>query len=75
MESLTVPIQQLARTWNYSPELFSEEDQETLFEILPEESLALYQPKLSDLVKAGFVTENFKKDPAKYAKLWTRIVI
>ena len=29
MESLTVPIQQLARTWNYSPELFSEEDQET----------------------------------------------
>ena len=75
MESLTVPIQQLARTWNYSPELFSEEDQETLFEILPEESLALYQPKLSDLVKAGFVTENFKKDPAKYAKLWTRIGI
>ena len=54
---------------------FSEEDQETLFEILPEESLALYQPKLSELVKAGFVTENFKKDPAKYAKLWTRIGI
>lgn len=75
MESLTVPIQQLARTWNYSPELFLEEDQETLFEILPEESLQLYQPKLSDLVKAGFVTENFKKDPAKYAKLWTRIGI
>ena len=75
MESLTVPIQQLARTWNYSPELFSEEDQETLFEILPEESLVLYQPKLSDLVKAGFATENFKKDPAKYAKLWTRIGI
>lgn len=66
MESLTVPIQQLARTWNYSPELFLEEDQETLFEILPEESLQLYQPKLSDLVKAGFVTENFKKDPPKY---------
>lgn len=52
-----------------------EEDQETLFEILPEESLQLYQPKLSELVKAGFVTENFKKDPAKYAKLWTRIGI
>lgn len=73
MESLTVPIQQLARTWNYSPELFSQEDQETLFEILPEESLQLYQPKLSDLVKAGFVTENFQNDPAKYAKLWGKI--
>ena len=70
MESLTVPIQQLARTWNYSPELFSEEDQETLFEILPEESLQLYQPKLSDLVKAGFVTENFQNDPAKYVNAW-----
>lgn len=75
MESLTVPIQQLARTWNYSPELFSEEDQETLFEILPEESLALYQPKLSDLVKAGFVTESFQNDPGKYLKLWLKIGI
>ncbi len=75
MESLTVPIQQLARTWNYSPELFSEEDQETLFEILPEESLQLYQPKLSDLVKAGFVTESFQNDPGKYLKLWLKIGI
>lgn len=75
MESLTVPIQQLARTWNYSPELFSEEDQETLFEILPEESLALYQPKLSDLVKAEFVTESFQNDPGKYLKLWLKIGI
>ena len=73
MESLTVPIQQLARTWNYSPELFSEEDQKTLFEILPEESLQLYQPKLSDLVKAGFVTESFQNDPGKYLKLWLKI--
>lgn len=75
MESLTVPIQQLARTWNYSPELFLEEDQETLFEILPEESLQLYQPKLSDLVKAGFVTESFQNDPGKYLKLWLKIGI
>ena len=34
MEGFTVPIQQLARTWNYSPEIFSQEDREALFEIL-----------------------------------------
>ena len=37
--------------------------------------MQLYQPKLADLVKAVFATENFKKDPAKYAKLWTSIGI
>lgn len=71
-ETFTVPIQQLARTWKYSPEVFSQEDRQTLFEILPEETLALYTPKLSDLVKAGFITENFEKEPEKYASLWLR---
>lgn len=71
-ETFTVPIQQLARTWKYSPEVFSQEDRQTLFEILPEEALALYTPKLSDLVKAGFITGNFEKEPEKYASLWLR---
>lgn len=71
-ETFTVPIQQLARTYAYSPEVFGEEDRAALFEILPEESLKLYTPKLSDLVKAGFVTENYEKDPAKYQALWIR---
>lgn len=71
-ETFTVPIQQLARTYAYSPEVFGEEDRAALFEILPEESLKLYTPKLSDLVKAGFVTQNYEKDPAKYQSLWIR---
>lgn len=71
-ETFTVPIQQLARTFHYSPEAFSGEDRRTLLEILPEESLRLYTPKLSDPVKAGFVTENYEKDPQKYRSLWLR---
>lgn len=71
-ETLTVPIQQLARTWNYSPEVFSAEDQETLFEILPREVLERYTPKLSDLVKIDFCTENYEKDPGRYQKLWLK---
>lgn len=71
-ETLTVPIQQLARTWNYSPEVFSEEDREALFEILPQEVLERYTPKLSDLVKIDFCTENYEKDPGRYLALWLR---
>ena len=73
MEGFTVPIQQMARTWNYSPENFSGEDRDLLFEILPEESLAMYQPKLSDPVKAGFDAEAFQENPAGYARLWLKI--
>lgn len=71
-ETLTVPIQQLARTWNYSPEVFSEADREALFEILPQEVLERYTPKLSDLVKIDFCTENYEKDPGRYRKLWLK---
>lgn len=71
-ETLTVPIQQLARTWNYSPEVFSKEDRETLFEILPQEVLERYTPKLSDLVKIDFNTENYEKNPGRYQKLWLK---
>lgn len=71
-ETLTVPIQQLARTWNYSPEVFSEEDREILFEILPQEVLERYTPKLSDLVKIDFNTENYQKNPGRYQRLWLK---
>lgn len=71
-ETLTVPIQQLARTWKYSPELFSQEDREALFEILPEEVLARYNPKLSDLVKIDFGTQAYQENPGHYRSLWLK---
>lgn len=71
-ETFTVPIQQLARTWNYSPEVFEEADREALFEILPEEVLERYYPKLSDMVKIDFNAENYEKDPKRYQSLWLR---
>jgi hypothetical protein len=72
-EILTVPIQQLARTYKYTPEVFSEEDKETLYEILPQEALAMYNARLSDPVKYRFCNEAFSADKAKYAKLWLKI--
>lgn len=72
-EILTVPIQQLARTYKYTPEVFDEEDTKTLHEILPEEALRMYNARLSDPVKIRFENETFQKNKSKYAWLWIKI--
>ena len=72
-ELLTVPIQQLARTYKYAPEAFSPEDEEILHEVLSEEALRLYTPRLSDPVKYRFDNETFAGDKARYAGLWLRV--
>lgn len=72
-EILTVPIQQLARTYRYAPEAFSEQDLEILYEVLDEEALSLYTPRLSDPVKYRFDNAAFAKDKGRYAGLWMRI--
>lgn len=72
-ELLTVPIQQIARTYHYVPAAFSEEDREILYEVLDEEALSLYTPRLSDPVKYRFDNEAFAKDKGRYASLWLRV--
>lgn len=72
-ELLTVPIQQLARTYHYAPEVFSRQDKEILYEVLDEEALSLYTPRLSDPVKYRFDNEAFAKDKGRYAGLWLRM--
>lgn len=72
-EILTVPIQQLARTYKFDRESFTPEDVEILHEILPEEALVLYNPKLSDPVKVSFRNDMFEKDKSRYLGLWLRI--
>ena len=72
-EILTVPIQQLARTYKFNKEVFSPEEITTLHEILPEEALILYNPKLSDPVKYRFQNEAYAADKSKYIGLWVKI--
>lgn len=72
-EILTVPIQQLARVYKYAPESFSKEDRDILHEVLSEEALSLYTPRLSDSVKYRFNNEAFAKEKGRYAALWLRI--
>ena len=72
-EILTVPIQQLARTYKFNKDIFSPEEIKILHEILPEEALALYNPKLSDPVKYRFQNAAYAADKSKYIGLWLKI--
>lgn len=72
-EMLTVPIQQLARAYTYSKDVFTEEDIECLYEVLPEEYLITYRTRVSDVLKSGFNNTAYEKNPGKYRSLWLRI--
>lgn len=72
-EMLTVPVQQLARTYKYDGESLTDEQRETLYEILPEKALSFYTAKVSDGVKVWFDNEAYAADPGKYARLWLEI--
>lgn len=72
-EILTVPIQQLTRTYRLNKEAFDEEDIITLHEILPEEALESYKPKCSDPVKYHFQNSAYESNKLKYIKLWAKI--
>lgn len=71
-ELLTVPIQQLARTYKYSPEIFSQEDKELLFSYIPEDILGIYDADLSDLVKANFNNQRYAEDSSPFWSLWLK---
>ena len=69
-EILTVPIQQLTRTYKYSPEVFSQEEKELLISYIPENILAIYDADLSDLVKVHFNNQKFSENPSEFLGLW-----
>ena len=72
-EMLTVPIQQMARVYRYDKESLTEEEMETLYEIIPEDALRFYTPKVSDGVKIWFRNDAFAENPAKYGRLWLKL--
>lgn len=74
-EMLTVPIQQLARTYVYSPEVFSDEEKEMLFTYIPEAVLKMYDADLSDVVKINFNNQKFKEKPTEFLGLWMQIFV
>ena len=72
-EMLTVPIMQMARVYAYEKDLMSPEDVAMLKEYIPEENLANYTPRVSDLVKFGFNNELYEKNSGDFWKLWAKL--
>ena len=69
-ELLTVPIQQLGRTYRHSPDVFSPEEKVILFSYLPEADLLVYDADLSDLLKAEFNNARYLENPSEFWDLW-----
>jgi hypothetical protein len=69
-ERLSVPCQQMAKVYVERPDVFSEEEKELLFELIPEKNLMDYQyrPMIADATKNFFDSETFMEEPSKYIK-------
>ncbi len=72
-EILTVPIQQLGRTYTYAKDVFTDEEADILHEYLPEEYLITYRFRISDILKSGFNNAAYERDSASFFRLWSSI--
>lgn len=72
-EMLSVPIQQLARTYNLNPDSFTNEEKKILYKYIEKDSLKDYIPEISDPVKDKFNNNYLKKDKVSFFKLWLSI--
>lgn len=74
-EMLSLPMQQLALTWNLDEKgviQMEPEDKEKLEKLVAPKYLTQYVPDSSDPVKYGFQTEVLKNDLAEYGRLYLR---
>lgn len=72
-EMLSVPIQQMARVYNYDRDSIGQEDLELLFNYLPKDCLETYKSTISDPVKTYFNGEYFSENKTEFFKLWIRL--
>ena len=73
-EALSIPLQQIARIVKYHGDEIPTGDKALIGLILPYEQLPeLYDPTISDPVKAIFNEAAFRVDKATYISLWARL--
>lgn len=74
-EMITVSIMQLARTWRYTPEDFSDEDKEVLLSFLDERALGTYEIRAADYMKSFFNNAYYEANSSAYWKLWAKMMV
>lgn len=69
-EILTVPIQQMARVYDYDKASLSSTEIAKISKFIPEEAMERYNPKCSDMVKIEFNDKAFSDDTIGFFKIW-----
>ena len=72
-EMLSVPCQQLARTYNFRYHDLTDEDHDTLTHFIRFSALPNYMPTLADPIKGNLFTEIFKEAPMDFFRFWARL--
>lgn len=74
-EMMSIPCQQMAKVYVETPDVYTQEEKEALFQLIPEKNINDYQyrPMIADATKNYFNSEEFKSDLTKYAKLYVNI--
>lgn len=74
-EALSIPLQQLARTYKSNGEQIKEEDLELLTAYLPTKGMENYRPYVSDSVKMYFNNDLFRENPAGFIRIYLRLAV
>ena len=69
-EMLSVPCQQLARTYNFRYFDLTDYDLDVLTNYIRASALPNYKPTLADPIKGNLFTENFEEAPTDFFRFW-----
>lgn len=69
-EALSIPMQQMARVYNYKGESLTEYERKSIENLFEKDTLAAYHAKISDPIKARFNTAYLKSNIKEYAALY-----
>lgn len=70
---LSIPIQQIARVYQFHEDDLDIKDKNLILELIEEDRLVHYDSHKSDTVKAGFRTAVFRENMQTYMDLWRRL--
>lgn len=73
-EALSVPLQQLSRTYKSNQSSMTADELEALYAYVPPDGLNNYRPYISDGVKQYFNNDKFAEDPAGFLKIWLALM-
>lgn len=72
-EMMSLPMQQMARSYAYHQEEFTPEEKEKLLTYFSEDGLSKYKYWVSDPVKSEMNMEAFDEDPEGFLRLWVHL--